>query len=160
FRISGLAPGRYFLHVQPGLPYLRTFMTSIRILGTKPPYEIAETWYPSADDVSAGAPIDLPPGGEIRERAIQARPGHSHTIRVTPAPPHATSSNPMLSMFSPNGMSIGREVRYGVAYPFPNSAPGTYVVTGEDRTLGVSVRQSVKVTDSDVDLTLTLGPNI
>jgi hypothetical protein len=47
-----------------------------------------------------------------------------------------------------------------VTHTFPNKPPGTYVVGGEDRQVGRSARQTVRLANADVDVTLTLRPNV
>jgi hypothetical protein len=48
----------------------------------------------------------------------------------------------------------------GSFFGIPGMVPGTYRVSALDKKLGLSVRQSIKLVDSDGDVTLTLTPEI
>ena len=160
YRVSGLPPGIYFLRFSPG-PVLMNFqMSSLRVLGTKPAYALGTTYYPASADTAGATPVELPPGGEVRDRAILVHPEQLYTIRVTLMAPTGGGSAPAIGVSSPNGMGLMMSAQYGVTRSFPDSAPGSYLVEGRDSTAGLDMQRWVKVVNSDVDVTLTPTPNV
>jgi hypothetical protein len=160
YRIAGLAPGRCYLKFSPDLLSRRWLNTSLRILGPKPEYDFAATYFPAASDLARAVSLDVPPGGELPDNNILLDPDHSYTIRVTLAANQAGPSTPMVGISTPSGMGGAFSARYGSAHEFPNLAPGTYSVRGLDAWQGLFVEQVVEVVNSDVDVTLTLRPEL
>ena len=159
FLIANLPAGRYYLLFSPGPMSVRSTMSGMKVLGPKPAFEFTSTYYPAAVDVAGAVSLDLPPGGELRDKTIILRPNQTYTIRATIAGP-AADSTATLMLASPNGMGLGMNVKYGVTRQFPNSPPGAYFVHGVDRARNLSARQIVNVVNSDVDVILTLRPVI
>ena len=160
YRITGLAPGRYYLKFSPDLLSRRWSNTSLRILGPKPSYDFAATYLPAASDLARAVSLDVPPGGELPDNNILLHPDHSYTIRVTLAANQAGSPTPMVGISTPSGMGMAFTGKYGSAHEFPSSPPGTYRVRGRDPRQGLSAEQVVDVVNSDVDITLTLRPDL
>jgi protocatechuate 3,4-dioxygenase beta subunit len=157
FRIANLAPGRYYLKFSANP---RTQVSPfVRVLGPRASYPFAATYYPAAPDLASAVALDLPPGGELRDRTIVASPNQLYALRITISG-GAPGSPPMFRFFSPIGMEMMGPVQYGVARQFPNSPPGSYVLEGEDKTGNLWARQTFKVVNSDVDVTLILRPEV
>ncbi len=160
YRITGLAPGRYYLKFSPDSLSRHSSNTFLRILGPKPEYDFATTYFPAASDLAGAVSRDVPPGGELPGNNILLHPGQSHTIRVTLAANQAGSPNPMVGLTAPSGIGMAFSGKYGSVHEFPNCAPGTYRVRGMDARQGLFAEQVVDVVNSDVDVTLTLKPEL
>jgi len=160
YRIAGLAPGRYYLKYTPGFGSRGSLNATLRILGPKPAYDFVTTYFPAATDLAGAVSLDVPPGGELPDNNILLHAEHSYTIRITLAASQAGSSTPMVGLATPSGIGMGFSAKYGSAHEFPNSAPGRYVVGGRDAQQGLSAEQVVDVVNSDVDVTLTLRPEL
>ena len=160
YRIAGLAPGRYYLKFSPDLLSLRSSNSFLRILGPKPSYDFVTTYFPAASDLAGAVSLDVPPGGELPDNNILVHPDQLYTIRVTLAGNQAGSSTPSVGIAIPSGMGMMFSAKYGSTREFSNAAPGTYRVDGRDAQQGLSAQQTVHVVNSDVDVTLTLRPEL
>jgi len=65
------------------------------------------------------------------------------------------SGRATLSIATPNGLAMMIDLRYGLPFAFPYAAPGTYHLEAVDKNAGLEVRRTVRVADSDIDITLT-----
>ena len=160
YRIAGLPAGAYYL--RGTLPFGRSPMASMRLLGPKPAgYDPQAAYFPSAADVESAVVLDIAPGAELRGNTITLRAMQTYSIRITLSGTPAPGSDPTVSMGSAtSGMTMMTNGKYGDTRGFGNMAPGTYLVEGADRPLGLAGRQVVKVTNADVDVTISLLPEI
>jgi hypothetical protein len=133
---------------------------SMRLLGPKPVYDLATAYFPSAADPGSAVVLDLAAGAELRNNAITLRPAQTYILRLTVAGSPPPGANPMVTVAMPMGGRMGFDAPYGVTRQIPNSPPGAYLVSGEDKARGLSARQSVQVVNGDVDVTLTLRPEV
>ncbi len=78
YRIYGVAPGRYFLNVAYA-------DQSMNIIDKSPPGTQQEgylpMYYPGVADASAAAPLDVPPGGELRGINLVLQPAKAVRVR-------------------------------------------------------------------------------
>jgi protocatechuate 3,4-dioxygenase beta subunit len=160
YRIAGLPAGAYFL--RGTLPFGRSPMSSMRLLGPRPDsYELGAAYFPSAADVESAVVLNIAAGAELRNNTIMLRAAQTYSIRITLSGTPAAGSSPTVSMGSvPSGMTMMMSAKYGDTRGYGNMAPGTYLVEGADRPLGLAGRQVVKVTNADVDVTISLRPEI
>ena len=108
-----------------------------------------------ADTVS----LNLEPCGELRDKPLVLRSQPVYTIRVTVV--GRTDSSPTSNtLISPNGKVEGCITTCGGPIEFRNSAPGSYKAVGFDRARNLSASRVVEVVDSDVDVILTLSPDV
>src|SRR5262249_1449379 len=91
FRISGLAPGAYYLHCAPNPITWHPLSSSLRMLGPSPVRDLGETFYPASVEVASATALNLTAGGDLRGLTILMRPQQSYTLRLTVAP---TASGP------------------------------------------------------------------
>jgi len=160
YRIAGLPVGAYYL--RGTLPVGRSSIASMRPLGPRPAgYDPQTAYFPSAADVESAVVLDLAAGAELRNNSITLRVMQTYSIRITLSGTPAPGSAPTVSMGNAaTGMMMMMNGKYGDTRGFGNMAPGTYLVEGADRQLGLSGRQVVKVTNADVDVTISARPEI
>ena len=156
YRVTGLAPGRYYVRVAGA--GIRAGLTFLRSVGNQTARAFPDTYFPSAAEPESAAPLALAPGGEVAGVNVQVRTEESHDIRVKIA--GASSAMVMFSISSPGGMGLGMTWRADRVFLHGNAGPGTYVVRAADREHKLSARQVVKVAGADVDVTLTLAPDL
>jgi hypothetical protein len=58
-------------------------VTWIRVLGAKPLYQYAITYFPASADLAGAAQVEVRAGSEMRDRTFLVRAEQSHTISVT-----------------------------------------------------------------------------
>jgi protocatechuate 3,4-dioxygenase beta subunit len=160
YRIAGLPAGAYYLHGT--LLSGRSPMASMRLLGPKPAgYDPQAAYFPSAADVESAVVLDLAAGAELRNNSITLRALQTYSIRITLSGTPAPGSRPTVSMGSAtSGLTMMTDGKYGETRGFGNMAPGIYRVEAADRPLGLTGRQVVKVTNADVDVTISARPEI
>jgi hypothetical protein len=154
FRVSGLAPGRYYL--QATKHWTNWALSSMRVLGTPTSSDVQSTYFPGSIEIDGAVALDVSADAHIKDRTITMMSAQPHTLRVTILGASTDSKNLVFGVMSPNGAGMMRNGTYGVTYTYPDSLPGAYFVDAEDRKQGTSAEQWVKVTNGDVDVKLTL----
>jgi hypothetical protein len=154
FRVSGLAPGRYFL--QAATPW-KSPLGSMNLLGPGVVGDVQPTYVPGSIEIEGAAPLDIAAGSEIKDRTIIMAPAQRHTLRITIAGQRREAKDLMFGVMEPGGMGMMHSASYGTTHTYPNSLPGNYFVIAEDKKLGISTQQWVKVSNHDVDMTITLA---
>ena len=160
FRIADLPPGRYYL-LCSDRGFGGRLGSMVRVRGSKPVTDFAPTYYPRTPEAAAATAIDLPAGGDVGDLNVQLIPAESYSVRVRIAGDPNEAVNLTLQFSTPRGLSFGLgDEKYGAVRSFPNSPPGTYLVRIFDRQRRLAAQQIVKVVDSNVDVTLTLRPEM
>jgi hypothetical protein len=121
FTFTGLKPGRYYLSASPAT------IGPTPQPGLKRDEEaFAETFYPSASDQANSVPIDLKPGGEIRNLEIRFR--KERVFRIRGKIVGADSDEPLelvLAARDHTGHSFSSRTREG-GFEFANVPAGSY----------------------------------
>ena len=79
FRLSGLAPGRYYVQAEPDVTWEREHRLDVK---NQPAVRQQPTWYPSAPDVEASAPITLAAGQQFSGLDIRLRNGTGSPLQI------------------------------------------------------------------------------
>lgn len=79
FRLSGLAPGRYYLFSEPDLYWEKEYHPDV---DNQPTIRQQPTWYPSSHDVESSAPISLTAGQQLNGVEIRLRRGAGSKLRI------------------------------------------------------------------------------
>ncbi len=180
FRITGLAPGRYYVAaVPPGAPVVRR--ATVRPLEERPFTDVG-TFYPSAIDLESAAPLEVTPGAVLDRIDIRLRRERRYTVKgkVT------LNGSPVEATVSVSGVGGNLRVRVpsllaeqGV-FEVQNVPAGKYVVSAwpgrrdavtvtnlrspappDQTSLSLRARTEITVGSSDVEgLTLRLEGGI
>jgi protocatechuate 3,4-dioxygenase beta subunit len=180
YRLYHLAPGKYWLHVQPGsrrnLPQLRQMPGSVQWQNMPPQTGLAPAYYPGSPDVNHATELQLAPGAELGGVDMRLTPERLYSIRGRVA---LEANNHNYSVFAQslsvsmnrNGfpmrmdgdhyelMSLppGRYAVIGQAFPMPQ--PGQQPSPQQQNNQRQYARQTVEVVDRDVDnIDLTFEP--
>jgi protocatechuate 3,4-dioxygenase beta subunit len=156
YGIFGLAPGRYYLRATDSSRF--SWANGIRTIGPKPPTTYTTIWFPAALDIESGVQLELSAGTDLRDHDIRLHPQRTYTMRIRMAGSADDTARPRLSMRSPAGPSFMMDLRYGAPWIYPDAMPGTYYLEADDPKGGLSARRSVRLVDSDLEVTLTLAP--
>ncbi len=160
YRISNLAPGRYFLMAQDR-------QVNITTGGPTAAEGPIATYYPNGADPQSAAPIDIAAGQELRGLDFRMRRGRVYSIRGKLAGSSAAPGAPMLILTTPKSTTgLGLLNRQAQARPdgtfeLRGLAPGTYILQSlaPQPPTRASGRVEVTVRDSDVnDVLLTTSP--
>jgi hypothetical protein len=158
YSIFGLAPGRYYLRASDPLRF--SWTSTLRVLGPRPPTTYATIWFPTSLEPETAAALDLAASAELRDTDLRLRPQRTYTIRIRLAGSADETAHPTMTVRSPRGMEMMMDGRYGMVFGMPGMAPGTYRIEASDKKTGLAVRSSVKLVDSDLDVSLTLVPEV
>jgi len=167
FMIGNLAAGRYYLAATE----MRAAMMGERTTAKGPVEGYVMTYFPSAIDASAAAPVDIIAGQELRGMDIRMRKQPVYSIRGTISAP-APAKNVMLMlvptanqatfMMGRNNAMV-REKDGG--FEFSNVAPGTYLIQSQnvringENSAPLVARHEVTVGDHNIeDLVVALSP--
>ena len=163
YRVFGLPPGRYFVSAEarqnPNLPRAEE--------------EYVTTWFPGTADATAGAPIDVAPGAQLRNIDILLAKLHTVSVRgrvvsEAGAPGGGqggprTNFNVVLS--ARNAMGAGGTTSRGAAvtpdgsFDFRGVTPGSYFLIAQVNAQGknFAARTTIQVGGSNVEgITLPL----
>jgi hypothetical protein len=126
FRISGLAPGRYYLMANRQTGPFGSATAGLRIRGAKPPMSSVPTYFPGATDAAAAVPLDLAAGGELTGETIPLLAASTHAIRARLAGALQASSKLQLTIggaSSGGGYMLGTTGGAASTIVYPNAAP-------------------------------------
>jgi len=155
YRFSGLFPGQYFVAVVPP-PDLRNFVHASQDphdTDAKPDWAYLTTYYPSTNDASQAAAIDLRAGDEMPIN-FSLVPARSYRVRgmVTGIP---ASQKPGVQLISESVSPAinGADVSTDGQFEIRGVAPGSYVIAAYASTDAqiLSASQSVTVVAADVE---------
>src|SRR5215469_10573175 len=85
YRLYHLAPGKYWLHVQPNsrrnIPQPRPMPGSVQLQNMPPQTGLAPAYYPGSPDVNHATELQLTPGAELDGVDIRLTPERLYSIR-------------------------------------------------------------------------------
>lgn len=157
YRVAGLAPGNYFVSVNPP-PDLKSLIENS---GSAPPARSPDkattsyqtTYYPGTQDRSEAAPIQLHPGDEFPVN-FSLTPAPTLSIRgsVVNLPPRS-SAVIMLQSRDFNMVLNGAEMHKDGSFEIHDVSPGMYTVVAsvENGPMPMMARQSLKISGGSVD---------
>jgi Carboxypeptidase regulatory-like domain len=178
YRLFHLAPGKYWLHVQPNSrrnqPQPRPMAGSVQWQNMPPQTGLAAAYYPGSPDVTHATELRVAPGAELDGIDVRVSPERLYSIRgrVSVEANKGGFSVFAQSLSPPVGRNNGFPMRMeNDQYELSGIPPGKYVVIGQQfsnqRQDGRPVidaprqyaRQMVEVVDRDVDnIDLTFEP--
>jgi hypothetical protein len=173
YRISNLAPGRYFISASDRRAALVLTQERAGRAGAAQEGNIT-TFYPNGTDASSAAPIDVTAGGEIRGLDIRLRRAKVYTIRGKAVDASGAPATAVVGFIRKeqggslvniiNGGSIN-QLRPDGSFEFRGIVPGTYALQTMQVTVNgsgpanLTGRLEVTVGDANIDgLVLPLGP--
>ena len=178
YRLFHLAPGKYWLHVQPNSrrnqPQPRPMAGSVQWQNMPPQTGLAAAYYPGSPDVTHATELRVAPGAELDGIDVRVSPERLYSIRgrVSVEANKGGFSVFAQSLSPPVGRNNGFPMRMeNDQYELSGIPPGKYAVIGQQfsnqRQDGPPVidaprqyaRQMVEVVDRDVDnIDLTFEP--
>jgi hypothetical protein len=129
------------------------------------PLGFGQTFYPGAHDFAQAAPLDVTPGGDLRNVEIRLRPEGVYSIRL--AKPTLTGDSAFPLEIRRRGDAGQPNVSmsfHGDSIEIPGLLPGSYTVGGQLQDPGhpdqsLYARQLVEIVDHDVEgVTLNFAP--
>jgi hypothetical protein len=134
--------------------------------GSRPPLSFGQTFYPSARDFAHAAPLDVPPGGDLRSLDIRLRPEGVYSIRLTKPTLPGDSAFPVeVRRRDDAGQTNASITNFnGDNFEIHGLLPGSYTVSSQLQDpdhpgQSLYVRQLVEVVDHDVEgVTLNFAP--
>src|SRR5579871_2659517 len=153
YRVPGLAPGNYFVSVNPP-PDFKSLIESAggKTTASKPEMSYQATYYPGTTDRSQASPIELHASDEfpVNFSLVQSQ---TLSIRgsVVNLPPNSSAVITLQSREF-HLLLNGAEIHKDGSFVVPDVAPGAYtiVATVENAPAPMMARQSLQITGSNV----------
>ncbi|MGO8796292.1 MAG: carboxypeptidase regulatory-like domain-containing protein [Candidatus Sulfotelmatobacter sp.] len=160
YRISGLAPGNYFVSVTPP-PDFRSLIEATSNVAPnaargptdKPaPPSYQTTYYPGTKDRSQAGAIQLHAGDDFPVN-FSLTPSPSLTVRGSVALPAGATASIMLQSKDFNLVLNGAEVHKDGTFEIRDVSPGAYTIfaTVEDSAVSMTAHQSLQLASSNVE---------
>ena len=176
FRVSNLAPGRYYISATDS----RTTLNTPERAGHSGEAQEGNimTFYPNGTDVSSAAPVDVAAGGELRGLEIRLLRTKVYTVRGKTADASGGAVQVLVAfvrkedgVITPGFANRGgfNQLRPDGTFEFRNIVPGTYVLQVVQANLNgntpanMTGRVEVTVADTNIDglvLPMRPGPEI
>ncbi len=159
FRLSGLAPGRYYVFVEPDLGWEKQHHPDV---DNQPAIRQQPTWYPSARDVESSAPLSVNVGQQLNGVEIRLCRGAGSKLRIRgklaglkglPAlPGEPTWAGPRISAVG-GGHSYSGGIQPDGSFEIAGVTSGAYEIWVAQGFTGSTVlgRAAVQVDDRDLE---------
>jgi 5-hydroxyisourate hydrolase-like protein (transthyretin family) len=185
YRLYHLAPGKYWLHVQPNQrrnqpPQPRPMPGSVQWQNMPPQTGLTAAYYPGSSDVNHATELQLAPGAELDGVDIRLTPvrlysirgrvaveGNNHNYSVfaqslsSPGRGNGSTMRMQNDQYELSGLTPGAYAVIGQQFPMPQ--PGQQISSQQMNMERQYAHQTVEVVDRDVeniDLTFEPGATI
>lgn len=157
FRISGLAPGRYFVQAMSSRREAFAQGRNMRRVDSPAPESYVVTYFPGTTEASAASPVELGVGQEFLGLSLQIQKARVYKVRgtvqgVEPRMVRVMANPKGRAGFGgggPVGVGVGQDGRFELA----GVTPGSYTVIAARGGPGggMAAKATVEVSNADVD---------
>jgi protocatechuate 3,4-dioxygenase beta subunit len=171
YRVSGLAPGRYFLKATYGASNRPTLVRTTRSASKPIDESFVPTYYPGTMDIGNAGVIELAAGSLLRGLDFTLTKTRAVTVRGHMTAPEGVKPQMTMIMLAPRGEYFGEMIRRARVFDqqgtfeFNGVSPGSYSLSAQiqDGKVSYSAHQQVEVGTAnleDVNLTPSAGSQL